>query len=131
MINVPKGDDGKYLYWAPPMKLCECGTPDGGRHIRYKWPCKWYRNPNKLISDGSDGQDTSGGRGGGGRGAGGPGGRGKGKSGGKGKGGKGKDAALLTQEQLKVALAAIMGASPGNPSEEAAPAAVASPAPSA
>ena len=27
-IDVPRGDDGKYLYWAPPMKLCDCGTPD-------------------------------------------------------------------------------------------------------
>ena len=33
-INVPRGDDGKYLYWAPPMTECDCGTPDGGRHIK-------------------------------------------------------------------------------------------------
>ena len=80
-ISVPKGDDGKYLYWAPPMSLCECGTPDQGRHIRYKWPCNWYRK------DGDAESKSQGGRGSAGRGAG-EGGRGKGK-GGKGKG-KGK-----------------------------------------
>ena len=46
-INVPKGEDGKYKYWAPPMKPCDCGTPDEGYHIKGKWPCAYYRNPNK------------------------------------------------------------------------------------
>ena len=26
-IDVPRGDDGKYMYWAPPMKPCDCGRP--------------------------------------------------------------------------------------------------------
>ena len=73
-IDVPRGDDGKYLYWAPPMTLCDCGTPDEGRHIREKWPCAYYRNPDKQSES--------------------PGGKGKGGKGGKGKkgdkGGKGK-----------------------------------------
>ena len=37
--------DGKFLCWSPALSLCECGTPDEGRHIRYKWPCAWYRKP--------------------------------------------------------------------------------------
>mgnify|MGYP006251684585 CR=1 FL=1 len=50
-IEVPRGDDGKYEYWAPPMKPChcDCGTPDGGRHIKEKWPCAYYRNPDKPL----------------------------------------------------------------------------------
>ena len=74
-IDVPRGSDGKYLYWAPPMKPCDCGTPDDGRHIRDKWPCAYYRNPDKQT-----GSESPGGKGGKG---------GKGSKGGKGgKGGK-------------------------------------------
>ena len=47
-IDVPRGDDGKYLYWAPPMSLCDCGTPDGGHHIKFKWPCAYYRSRSPL-----------------------------------------------------------------------------------
>ena len=35
-IDAPKGEDGKYIYWAPPMSKCDCGTPDEGQHIKYK-----------------------------------------------------------------------------------------------
>ena len=72
-ITVPKGEDGKYLYWAPPMTQCDCGTPDEGRHIRYKWPCAYYRKEGDQSGRGQ-----------------GAGGRGKGDGGGRGKGGKGK-----------------------------------------
>ena len=60
------------MYWAPPMKPCDCGTPDDGRHIREKWPCAYYRNPEKQGGYNS------------------PGGKGKGGKGKDGKGGKGK-----------------------------------------
>ena len=45
--GIERGPDGKPLYWRPPMSLCDCGTPDEGRHVRYKWPCAYYRNPDK------------------------------------------------------------------------------------
>ena len=100
-IDVPKGEDGKFLYWAPPMSLCGCGTPDEGRHIRYKWPCNLYRKD-------QDGGTGKGGRGtqGGGRGTG-DGGRGKGKGKGK-KGGKGgEQTANFTEDQVAAAVQAI------------------------
>ena len=108
-INVPKGEDGKYLYWAPPMSQCDCGTPDEGRHIKYKWPCAYYRKD----PQGSDG--GAGGRGigrGGGRGKG-EGGRGKGK-GSKGKGGKGQ-IANFTEEQIGAAVAVLKATTAASP----------------
>ena len=62
-INVPRGDDGKYLYWAPPMKPCDCGTPDEGRHIREKWPCAYYRNPDKHAESPGGGKGKGKGKG--------------------------------------------------------------------
>ena len=96
-ITVPKGEDGKYQYWAPPMKPCDCGTPDEGRHIRYKWPCAYYRK------DEND-RNEYGGRGKGK-------GKGKQKGGGRGKGKKGEHSANLTEAQFNVAVAAIKAAS--------------------
>ena len=49
------------------MSLCDCGTPDEGRHIKYKWPCAYYR---KDFPDGGGRGIGDGGRGGGGRGKG-------------------------------------------------------------
>ena len=109
-IDVPKGDDGKYIYWAPPMSKCDCGTPDDGQHIKYKWPCAYYRNPEKT-----DGAGSGKGKGGGGK--------GKGKDGGKGKGGKGKQhTAYVTEETVAAAVASALSASgkPEAPSPKAA-----------
>ena len=41
----PRGPDGKFKYWTPKMQQCDCGTPDEGYHVRYKWPCGYYRKP--------------------------------------------------------------------------------------
>ena len=101
-INVPKGDDGKYLYWAPPMKECDCGTPDEGRHIRYKWPCAYYRKDQDNESTGGRGLGK-------GKGA------FKGKGAYKGKGGKGKgkwQTANVTEDQFNAAIATIKSATP-------------------
>ena len=102
-IDVPRGEDGKYLYWAPPMSLCNCGTPDGGRHIKYKWPCAFYRKdpPDTTAGGGPDGGQVKGGKG-----------KGRGFGKGKGKGGKGK--ALLanfTEEQIASLVSALNGTS--------------------
>ena len=59
-IDVPRGEDGKFLYWAPPMKQCDCGTPDEGRHIRDKWPCANYRNPDKHLSESTGSKGSKG-----------------------------------------------------------------------
>ena len=55
IINVPKGEDGKYMYWAPPMSLCDCGTLDGGHHIEFKWPCAHYRKDHDFSAGGGAG----------------------------------------------------------------------------
>ena len=98
-IEVPKGEDGKYLYWAPPMSQCECGAPDEGRHVRYKWPCFWAPDADAASSTGGCGKGQGqGGPPGGGRGKG-----AKGKKGGKGQGekGKGKGQANFAEQQQK------------------------------
>ena len=113
-IDVPRGDDGKYLYWAPPMKPCDCGTPDEGRHIRDKWPCANYRNPDKHASDPSGSK-----------------GKGKGKGKDKGKQGKGKSqSANYSEDQIAAAVTALQSAGtlPESPKTPAKPP---SPAPSA
>ena len=113
-IDVPRGDDGKYLYWAPPMKLCDCGTPDEGRHIRDKWPCANYRNPDKHASESTGSK-----------------GKGKGKGKDKGKQGKGKSqSANYSEEQIAAAVTALQSAGtlPESPKTPAKPP---SPAPSA
>ena len=105
-INVPRGDDGKYLYWAPPMTECDCGTPDGGRHIKYKWPCAYYRKEpaDHLGSAGSSwsnsGSDAVKGSGGKGKG------QGKGKAKGVSKG-KTLNLANFTGEQILAALTSV------------------------
>ena len=86
-IDVPRGEDNKYLYWAPPMSQCDCGAPDEGRHIKYKWPCKYYRNPDKQ----NGGESAKGNRGIG---------KGKDRKGRFGRGGKGQFA-NMTEEQLE------------------------------
>ena len=114
-ITVPRGEDGKFLYWAPPMSECDCGTPDGGRHIKYKWPCAYYRKD----SDGTAG--LQGGQGQGqGRGLGkGKGGDGKGKKG-KGRGG-GKQQSYITEERINSAVAAALKAASSSDSASEAP----------
>ena len=103
VIDVPKGSDNKYLYWAPPMSQCDCGTPDEGRHIKYKWPCAYYRKPDGEV-------EGRGGRGGGdgGRGGRGSGAKGKGK---KGKGASQRQTANFTGDQLAAIAAAVKAAS--------------------
>ena len=113
-IDVPRGEDGKFLYWAPPMKQCDCGTPDEGRHIRDKWPCANYRNPDKHLSDSTGSK-----------------GKGKGKGKDKGKQGKGKSqSANYSEEQIAAAVTALQSAGtlPESPKTPAKPP---SPAPSA
>ena len=96
-IDVPRGEDGKYKYWAPPMSLCDCGTPDEGRHIKYKWPCALYRNPEKQ------GQESSSPSG--------KGKQGKGKNGKSKTGGKGKHQyANFSEEQVASAVEALKAA---------------------
>ena len=77
------------------MKPCDCGTPDEGRHIREKWPCAYYRNPDKqnYESPGSKG-------------------KGKGKQGkDKGKQGKGKhQSANYSEDQIAAAVTALKSA---------------------
>ena len=107
IINVPKGEDGKYMYWAPPMSLCDCGTPDGGHHIKFKWPCAYYRKEPDVAAGGGSGK-----------------GKGKGKDSGKGKGrgfGKGKGKALLSnfsEEQIASLVNALSGSSTFSRTEE-------------
>ena len=43
--KIERGPDGRPLYWIKGMQQCDCGTPDEGRHIKYKWPCRYYRKP--------------------------------------------------------------------------------------
>ena len=91
-IDVPRGDDGKFMYWAPPMTPCDCGTPDHGYHIRDKWPCAYYRNPDKQSDSPNKG-------------------KGKGKGKGKDKGGKGKQQrANFSEEQIAAAVSALSAA---------------------
>ena len=115
-INVPRGDDGKYLYWAPPMTECDCGTPDGGRHIKYKWPCAYYRKDNEGANVTTSGQGQ-------GRGSGawrGKGADGKGKKG-KGRGG-GKQHSYIMEERINSAVAAALkAASTSDSASDAAP----------
>ena len=112
-IDVPRGDDGKFLYWAPPMSLCDCGTPDEGRHIKFKWPCGYYRKPQEGAEPNAN---AAGGRGsgagnpaGGGRGTGNKG-KGKGQGKGKGKGGD-KQWANISEGQIAAIAAAVKAAS--------------------
>ena len=111
-IDVPRGDDGKFLYWAPPMSLCDCGTPDGGRHIKFKWPCSYYRKPTDPPPDTGKGGGRglgAGGRGGAGRGINADGSKGKGKGT---KGGKGKQQfANISETQIAAIAAAVKAAS--------------------
>ena len=82
----PRGPDGKYLFWTPALQQCECKTPDEGRHVRYKWPCAFYRKPDdKPPSTGKGEKGSDKGRG-----------RGKGEKG-RGRGG-GKQLAALSEK---------------------------------